>query len=294
MFRQMIHPLLSKSAMPAYILLGCLAIAGMGHPAAIEQGNTSATPAIAEPFFVCDFESDTWYREWGVRDRDVHTDTVAADPVRKFEPLQGKALRIKVDEGGHYGASLLYRFKRQRGEEPEEVYFRYYLRFADDWNPERGGKLPGIAGTYGRAGWGGRPVHGGDGWSARGLFLGQKNGKTPIGYYCYHMDMTGQYGSNWVWDKDRLGYLDNNRWYCIEQYAKMNTPGQSNGILRGWVDGQLAFEKTDIRMRDVDTLKIETIWVNIYLGGTWTSRSEHHLYIDNVVISPKYIGPVKK
>ena len=44
--------------------------------------------------FFCDFESDDWFREWGVRQRDPHTDTVAADAARKFAPLRGKALRI--------------------------------------------------------------------------------------------------------------------------------------------------------------------------------------------------------
>lgn len=244
--------------------------------------------------FTCDFESDTWYKEWDIDKKDKHTDVVTADPIRKFKPFRDKALRIKVDKGGHYGTSLQFRFKERLGEEPEEIYFRYYLRFADDWDPVKGGKLPGITGTYGRAGWGGRRVNGRDGWSARGLFDGQNNDKTPIGFYCYHVDMKGKYGSHWVWDKNNLGYLQNNRWYCVEQYAKMNTPGQNDGILRGWVNGQLAFEKTDVRMRDVDTLKIETIWVNLYLGGTWTAESDHHLYIDDVVIARNYIGPVQK
>ena len=55
--------------------------------------------------------------------------------------------------------------------EPEEIFFRYYLRFDSDWkNATSDGKLPGISGTYGKAGWGGRPVNGHDGWSARGSF----------------------------------------------------------------------------------------------------------------------------
>ena len=33
-----------------------------------------------------------------------------------------------------------------------------------------------------------------------------------------------------------------------------NTPGANDGVLRGWVDGKLAFEKTDVRMRDVAAL----------------------------------------
>ena len=246
-----------------------------------------------ETVFSCDFESDTWYEQFGMRSNPEHVDLVSSDPSRKFEPLAGKALRIRVDRGGHYGASIMYHFKRRTGVEPEEIYFRYYLRFGDDWNPAAGGKLPGISGTYGRAGWGGRPSNGRNGWSARGQFNKQTDGKTPVGFYCYHADMKGQYGSSWIWDIEKRGYLENNRWYCIEQYAKMNTPGKNDGILRAWVDGKPAFEKTDIRMRDVDTLKIEAVWLNVYLGGKWTSKSEHHLYIDDVVIARKYIGPRK-
>ena len=213
------------------------------------------------------------------------------DKERKFEPLLGKALRIKVSKGGHYGASLQFAFKKRTGEEPEEIYFRYYPRFADDWKPERGGKLPGIAGTYGPAGWGGRPVNGTNGWSARGLFRSLKDDKTPIGFYCYHADMKGKYGSNWHWEKEDRGLLENNRWYCIEQFAKMNTAGKKDGILRGWVDGKLAFGRSDVRMRDVDHLKIEDIWLNVYYGGSWKAHQDHHFYIDDVVISSNYIGP---
>jgi hypothetical protein len=247
-----------------------------------------------EVVFHCDFETDTWFEQWGERKAPSRVTVVGADPTRSFEPLAGNALRVRIDRDGHYGLSLTYRFRRQLGYEPEEIYFRYYLRFADDWNPKRGGKLPGIGGTYGRAGWGGRPVHGYDGWSARGLFQGQENGRTPIGFYCYHMKMRGRYGSGWRWDRENRGLLENNRWYCIEQYAKLNTPGADDGILRGWVDGGLAFEKTDVRFRSVDKLKIETIWIDFYLGGTWVSESEHHAYIDDVVISKGPIGPLQR
>ena len=71
----------------------------------------------------------------------------------------------------------------------------------------------------------------------------------------------------------------------------MNTPGKNDGILRGWVDGKLVFEKTDVRLRDVATLKIETVWLNLYYGGTWAAPSDMHLYIDDVAISSKPIGP---
>jgi hypothetical protein len=104
--------------------------------------------------------------------------------------------------------------------------------------------------------------------------------------------MPGQYGSTWIWQKDKLGYLENNRWYCIEQYVRMNTPEKNDGILRGWVDGRLAFEKADIRMRDLPHLKIESIWINIYHGGKWSAESNDHLFIDNIVVAKRYIGPI--
>jgi hypothetical protein len=238
-----------------------------------------------------DFESDEWHKHWSGRKRET-VRVVIEDKERSFEPLQNKALQIKVSKGEHYGASIEYKFKDNTGSEPEEIYFRYYLRFGSDWNPRRGGKLPGISGTYGRAGWGGRPSNGRNGWSARGQFRGQRDGKTPIGFYCYHADMRGRYGSAWIWQRDRLGYLENNQWYCVEQYVRMNTPEKNDGVLRGWVDGKLAFEKTDVRMRDVSGLNIECIWINIYHGGTWTADSDDHLFIDNVVIANQYIGPM--
>ncbi len=244
----------------------------------------------SDVIFQCDFESETWWNEWGLRDSPKRADAVDEDRQREFESHDGKALQIRVDEGGHYGVSLQYRFAKQLGDEPEEIYFRYYLRLGSDWKPENGGKLPGIAGTYGRAGWGGRKVDGTDGWSARGLFKGQVNGRTPIGFYCYHADMRGKYGDNWGWEGDGFLGLENNRWYCIEQHVKMNRPGKNDGVMRAWVDNRLVFEKRDVRMRDIDKLKIEMVWINVYHGGSWTAKQDQHLFIDDVAISRSRIG----
>lgn len=240
--------------------------------------------------FRCNFEEADWWRAWKLSKQPDRVATVDSDSDLGFEAHAGKALRVRVDSGGHYGVSLAYRFADQIGEEPEAIYFQYYLRFASDWRPERGGKLPGIAGTYGRAGWGGRKVDGTDGWSARGLFDGQVDGKTPIGFYCYHADMKGKYGAHWTWKRDGFQGLENNRWYCIEQYVQLNSPGENDGILRAWVDDRLVFEKTDVRMRDIDRLKIENVWINVYYGGTWKAHQDYHLYIDDVTISRTRIG----
>jgi hypothetical protein len=191
-----------------------------------------------------------------------------------------------------------YEFADHLGSEPTEIYFRYYLRIDQDWDPVDGGKFPGISGTYGVAGWGGRPSDGTNGWSSRGLYqrsipAANPFGETvPVGNYIYHADMTGTYGDNALWQNGFLGFLEKSRWYSVEQHLVLNAPGVNDGILETWIDGRLAYRVTDWRWRDVDSLKIEQIWLNVYHGGTAVPDNDIHLYIDNVVIASSYIGPM--
>lgn len=247
--------------------------------------------------FATGFETESWQDEWSTTSG--YIDTVTEDAALNFESFIKKAFRGRIAEGDNYGFSLTYKFLSRIGYEPEEIYFRYYLRLADNWNQTvQSGKMPGISGTYGTAGWGGRPVDGTNGWSARGSFYytiptgNPLAGRTPLGTYCYHADMDGSYGDVWLWTKGYHAYLLNNQWHSVEQYLRMNTPGQNNGVIKAWVDGHLVFEKTGIRFRDIPDLKIEQIWMNLYHGGTQVSPNDQHLYLDNVVIAKSYIGPL--
>ncbi len=235
----------------------------------------------------CNFEQNDWWRRWGLREHPRNTSVVSV-----LGPHGGsdRVLQVVVRQGEHMGTSFAYKFRQQLGEEPEEVYLRYDIMFDEDWrHATSGGKLPGFGGTYGRAGWGGRPVDGSDGWSARGLFDSRAGGdSTEIGFYCYHADMKGKYGSHFEFTPK----LVHGRWHTVKMHCKLNTPGvdggrgRNDGVLRGWIDGRLAFEKTDLRFRDVASLKIENIWMNVYHGGaTPVPNQDIHLYLDNVVIS---------
>lgn len=210
-------------------------------------------------------------------------------------------LKVTIKEGANLGLDLRYKFREKHGKEPEEAYFRYYLRFAENWDtPVDGGKLPGFSGTYGRAGWGGRTPDGYNGWNMRMTFFEQPLSEHPL----HHLILIGTEASipeikgmqsegRFSWAKGNSGILEHNHWYTIEQYIKMNTLGKNDGIIRGWVDGRLAFERTNVVYRQTDELKIEEVWMNVYHGGQSPTPKDITLYIDNVVVSKSYIGPMK-
>ncbi|MDX2342737.1 MAG: DNRLRE domain-containing protein, partial [Acidimicrobiia bacterium] len=215
-----------------------------------------------------------------------------------FEQIDGSALKVTVPAGTNTGMGVGYKFENQTGSEPTEIYFRYYVRIDQSWDPTYGGKFPGISGTYGVAGWGGRPSNGTNGWSARGGYhptipVDNPLGDTvPVGHYVYHADQDTIYGDNVLWQDGYLGFLEKDRWYSVEQHLVLNTPGVNDGVLEAWIDGRKAYRQTDWRWRDTDSLKIEQIWLNVYHGGTDVPDQDISLYIDNVVISSSYIGPM--
>jgi len=245
------------------------------------------------------FESPLWHGDWSYVSPRGSFGRVDSAPGLGFQPLHAYALQVKIPAGDNLGLDMGYKFADKLGSEPEEIYFRYYLRLASDWRPSPdGGKLPGISATYGSTGWGGRKADGRSGWSMRGIFFRSPEAGspyhelTPIGTYAYHADMEDYWGDAWAWSGNGRALLERNRWYCIEQYFKVNQIGHKDGVMRAWIDGYPVFEKTDIRVRDIPTIKIEQIWMNVYYGGTAPAPTDLHLFIDNVVIARKYIGPM--
>lgn len=270
-----------------------------GGAAAAHPGDVGIE-AHPDVVFATRFESPHWDEEWSRLGKGSRAEQASDAEGNGYEPFDGKSLKVTIPAGGTLGLELRYDFRKKVGREPEEMYFRYYLRFGDNWDPVKdGGKLPGFAGTYGRAGWGQRQTNGANGWSARGAFARRRpgyiamEGKTGIGSYVYHAEMKQPSGDFWGWNLGPSGVLDKNRWYSIEQYVKLNDPDQPNGILRAWVDGYLVFERSDVRFRTVPDLRIEVLWMNVYHGGTTPAPHDMVLYVDNVVIARKYIGPVR-
>lgn len=257
--------------------------------------------ATLEPFVRIDFESDRWPAAISEPRRNERA-VIVGDP----DDPRNRVLRVTFAQGSHLAATLYIPLADRLGREPHEAMVRYRLRFDPAWRTPSGGKLPGFGGTYNRAGWGGRPSDGYNGWSARGMFFPTtEDGRIPIGSYLYHPGLretqpnsTSGEGINYH-RLARLPGLERGRWYTVEQHLRLNTldpepskgnggPGRADGVLRAWIDGRLVFERENIVFRHTDGLQIERIWLDFYHGGALTAPMDLILWIDDIEVQTAY------
>jgi hypothetical protein len=269
-----------------FLLVGLVALIV---PAAVlaqeEPPPTTTTTTTTEPPpelpLLEQFETEGWHDSW--------LDWRALDDVRTSitRAYQQNGLRVNIPPNGRRGTGPFWKMP----DDVEEAWFRYRIRL-DDFEPITSGKLPGLAGMPNFTARGCNPsTEQYPGWSARMLFEpagfgGAESDQVPIGYYVYHVDQPRTCGEFMLWDDD--GVLDQDWWYCVEGHVKLNTPGEADGILSGWVDNDPAFARADIRFRRAaeDWLDIRTFWLNVYFGGsTIPNDRDLTLRIDDLVIS---------
>jgi len=185
-----------------------------------------------------------------------------------------------------------------------------------------GGKFPGLADLRTWADPGGQCGNGGasgDGincWSMRLNFSkckGDVCNEKPdtamrLGSYNYFPLQKGSTGTVGFWDggwnqshagecdarpgslycgKGTGGIFERGQWYQIEMQVEMNTPGRADGVIRGWIDGQLSYEKTNMvfRKEGHDFLHNRLAWFNIYKGGLNGNCTSSQVYLDQMVIA---------
>jgi hypothetical protein len=132
----------------------------------------------------------------------------------------------------------------------------------------------------------------------------------PILGYNYHIDQAGPFPGG---DADPLGGVSyanrleakfqRGRWYCVEQYLKMNSidltapdedgNGEANadGILRTWINGVMTDEQTGYRWRRHPQMGINGVNANWYLGGIKTTTQPMTWAMNHIVLARRYIGP---
>jgi hypothetical protein len=90
------------------------------------------------------------------------------------------------------------------------------------------------------------------------------------------------------------------KWHCIEACYKLNTLDLTNdrpnkdGIVRGWFDGKLVIEHTDVILRSTDfpNMKFNQFLMTPYFGPGLLPHAQK-LWIDELAVGTKQIGPKK-
>jgi hypothetical protein len=232
------------------------------------------------------------------------------------EGVLGNGLRVTMWAQEWGTGSPTYDVRAGSGAEAEHLFYRYYIKFDPRVSFAKvcdGGKLPGFAGRTDLCANSsdGKAVRGGKcGWSLRGGYginCPREAGHplVSITTYAYHADMQGTYGDHWRWARIETG-----KWTCIEGELKVNTPGSRNGVLRGWIDGNQVFEKTDVYLRgdppydsrlDGGRLGISKYWGTLHHGGAAgmfeggpgpNGDTEAYIWLDQTVVATERIGCV--
>jgi hypothetical protein len=109
----------------------------------------------------------------------------------------------------------------------------------------------------------------------------------PNGMIGLNPGVPGNFGPHFV---PRANFIpETDRWYCFEYMLQANTPGQRDGRIAYWVDGKLAADFPNLRLRDVDTLKIDRFDIGLYIAkNAWR---ENKKWWDDIVAATSYIGP---
>jgi len=77
----------------------------------------------------------------------------------------------------------------------------------------------------------------------------------------------------------------------------MNTPGEHDGVVQTWMDGQPVLDRRDIRFRDISNVGIDHFLFHTFFGGNsqeWAPKQDEYIDFDNFVfskLSPASIKP---
>jgi hypothetical protein len=201
--------------------------------------------------------------------------------IESADAREGRSLRVLYPRGGVSSNPSGAQWKLNFGARYDELYCAYDVRFAPDFDFVLGGKLPGLAG--GAANTGGNKPTGRDGWSARMMW--RERGEAV--QYVYHVDQPTEFGQDFRWNLAGQRVFAPGAWHRVMHRVVMNRPGQRDGVVQGWFDGQLALDRRDIRFRDVDTFAIDAFYFSTFFGGSdpsWAPSKDERVDFDRFVV----------
>jgi hypothetical protein len=250
---------------------------------------TSPSPTDRTLFFTEGFEDTRLAsRGWYDGDRFVLSDDAAVGK----HAIQYGFVKGKVTPSDSVGVRHLF-------EPTEVVYLRFHLKLSPDWswtNKPYGPHLLHFMTTENKS-------YAGPAASHLTLYVEPVNGKlrlaaqdiqnkdTPHGLT--QGPLKGGYNGQLFDSQDVL--FDDGKWHCVEAMFKLNSldmakdkPNQ-DGELRGWVDGKLVVERTDVVFRSTDLPKMK---FNQFLMLPYFHHGVPHdqtLWIDELAVGMRRI-----
>ena len=227
------------------------------------------------------FETSNWRKKWNLSSQKWGLENTATipDETGRFK----KVLRVRYPAGSASpavartgapsgGVQFHSRFNLNSNKvSMNHLRLRYFLRFSNDFEFVKGGKLPGFYGGIGNSG--GKIPDGSDGFSSR--LMWRKNGEGEV--YAY-LPSSKDYGTSigrgrWTF---KPGV-----WHQVEQEIKLNDSTKSNGWVKVWIDNALVLNQEDLKWRTNSDLTIDGIFFSTFFGGSdasWSTPKE--VYID--------------
>ncbi|MFC6767033.1 hypothetical protein [Natrinema soli] len=252
----------------SYLKLAGGAAAALGTSAGV---SSAAPDDVSEGMELIDLDYGQYSTPSDVYD--VNDNRSGIRPEFVSSPTNGteRALRTEFSSA-QKTANLEYRFEENGYDMPSEVYTRFDI-YPDGIQLEANDtvRIFWLPLTNGTGSSGGDATDGTNGWSNAIGFANRNDSPAPDGYnffsYSYHMDRSGsgefQMTSAPIW-------MD--QWNEVEGYVRCNTVsnGRANrdGVMRYWVNGELAFERTGMRFTTSDSNQIEGVGPLGYVVGS--------------------------
>lgn len=251
----------------------------------------------------------------GIITPDSTIDHMMVDPNVSFDD-KGSSIRVFYPKGqittGDSGIQIqipLSNLPKENNFAADELYFSYWFKLGSGFELNCGGKMPGLAGSQ----------KGNDDekrWHARWMF---RFGGSIQSYMEYSFKGDEETFLDWgtmiapqgprtpakCVDELWTPYLKTNQWHHIQLRYKLNTPGQTNGIVEGWLDGTAAHYLNDkigdMRRKGLsEDVTLNSIFFSTFYGGSkdwFKPTKDNYAWFDEFTVSTKkipYVKPAKQ
>jgi hypothetical protein len=228
-----------------------------------------------DALWMSDFSQADWMDSWQVRDRGSwgsENFEIIADSRGRFSQV----LRVRYPAGSAspsvtrniaapIGGGQFYGELGISGH--DALRLSYYVRFSENFDFVKGGKLPGL---FGGDGGSGRVIpNGTDGFSTR--YMWRQRGEGEV--YAY-LPTSSEHGTsigrgNWRFRRDR--------WHHLVQEVVLNHAGEADGRVRVWFDDDEVLDEEGLTFRTVNTLQLNGIFFSTFFGGgdpSWATPAD--------------------